>query len=98
MGDARPPARGSEVEDAAVVAALRRGDRATLVGLVERWSGGMFRLALVYVGDRGAAEDVVQDAWIAVLQGIDRFEGRASLKTWVFRLVTYRAATRAARE
>ncbi len=58
----------------------------------------MLRLALVYVRDRAAAEEVVQDAWIGVLEGIGRFEGRSSLKTWVFRILTNRAMTSGVRE
>jgi RNA polymerase sigma-70 factor (ECF subfamily) len=98
MAEGRPAARAGGADDAALVAALRRGDRQVIVELIERWSNPMLRLALVYVGDRAAAEDVVQDAWIAVLQGIGGFEGRASLKTWVFRTVANRATTRATRE
>jgi RNA polymerase sigma-70 factor (ECF subfamily) len=98
VAGARSAVGAAEADDAAIVAALRRGDRPALVELVERWSTPMLRLALVYVHDRAAAEDVVQEAWIGVLMGIGRFEGRASLKTWVFRLVANRATTRAARE
>jgi RNA polymerase sigma-70 factor, ECF subfamily len=98
VAESRSAVRPGEADDAALVAALRRGDREATVELIERWSNPMLRLAQVYVHDRAAAEDVVQDAWIGVLKGIDRFEGRASLKTWVFRLVTNRATTRAARE
>lgn len=58
----------------------------------------MLRLANFYVPDRMAAEDVVQDTWLGVLQGIHRFEGRASLKTWIFRILTNRAKTRRQRE
>jgi RNA polymerase sigma-70 factor (ECF subfamily) len=82
----------------AVVAALRRGEEDTIADLVESWSNAMLRLALAYVNDRAVAEEVVQDAWIGVLEGIDRFEGRASLKTWVFRILANRAKTRAVRE
>lgn len=81
-----------------LVAALRRGDRTAMVELIERWSTPMHRLARVYVHDPATAEDVVQEAWIGVLEGIDRFEGRASLKTWIFRVVANRAASRATRE
>jgi RNA polymerase sigma-70 factor (ECF subfamily) len=55
-------------------------------------------LAAIYVSDRAVAEEVVQETWIAVLQGIDRFEGRSSLKTWIFHILTNRAKTRAQRE
>jgi RNA polymerase sigma-70 factor (ECF subfamily) len=58
----------------------------------------MLRLAMVHVGDRAVAEEVVQDAWLGVLGQLDRFEGRSSLKTWVLRIVSNRAKTRAVRE
>jgi RNA polymerase sigma-70 factor, ECF subfamily len=58
----------------------------------------MLRLAQLIVGRRGLAEDVVQETWIAVLAGIDRFQGRSSLKTWVFRILVNTAKTRATRE
>jgi RNA polymerase sigma-70 factor (ECF subfamily) len=98
VAGSRSAVRAGEADDAVLVAALRCGDRKAIVELIERWSTPMLRLALVYVHDRTAAEDVVQDAWIGVLSGIHRFEGRASLKTWVFRLVANRATTRAMRE
>lgn len=98
MAERRSAVHADGADDAALVAALRRGDRKVTVELIERWSSPMLRLALVYVSDRAAAEDVVQEAWIGILQGIGRFEGRASLKTWVFRMVTNRAMTRATRE
>jgi RNA polymerase sigma-70 factor, ECF subfamily len=85
-------------DDAAVVVALRRGDEATFVALVERYHGALVRVAMLYVGDRGAAEDVAQETWLGVVEGIDRFEGRSSLKTWIFRILINRAKTRAERE
>jgi RNA polymerase sigma-70 factor (ECF subfamily) len=61
-------------------------------------SAGMRRFALSIVRNAAVADEVVQEAWLAVLRGIDRFEGRASLKTWIFRIVANTAATRAERE
>jgi len=58
----------------------------------------MIRIALMYVKDQAVAEDVVQETWIGVLRGLDRFEGRSSLKTWIFTILTNRAKTRAQRE
>ncbi|MFI5233743.1 MAG: RNA polymerase sigma factor [Gemmatimonadales bacterium] len=58
----------------------------------------MLRLALVHHPSRAVAEEIVQDTWLAVIQGIDRFEGRASFKTWLFRILVNRAHTRAERE
>src|SRR3712207_6859800 len=59
----------------------------TLFRSVRRHNGAMLRLALAHVGDRAVAEDVVQEAWQALVEGIDRFEGRSSLKTWLLHVV-----------
>ena len=85
-------------EERELLEALRRGDEAAFVRLVETLHGSMLRLAIVHVGDRAVAEEVVQEAWLGVLQQLDRFEGRSSLKTWVLRIVSNRAKTRAVRE
>ncbi len=85
-------------EDARLVAALRAGDERAFVTLIERDQSSLIRLAMLYVPNRPAAEDVVQETWLGVLQGIDRFEARASLKTWLFRILTNRAKRRGARE
>jgi RNA polymerase sigma-70 factor, ECF subfamily len=91
-------ARASESEDARLVAALRAGDEAVFVALVRKHHSLMLRVARGYVRDPRVAEEVVQETWIALLEGIDRFEGRASLKTWLFRVLVKRAVTRALRE
>jgi RNA polymerase sigma-70 factor (ECF subfamily) len=85
-------------EERELLEALRRGDEAAFVRLVATLHGSMLGLAMVHVGDRAVAEEVVQDAWLGVLQQLDRFEGRSSLKTWVLRIVSNRAKTRAVRE
>jgi RNA polymerase sigma-70 factor, ECF subfamily len=85
-------------DDDELVSALRRGDEATFAVLVDAWSPGLMRMAQMFVRDRAVAEEVVQETWIAVLRGIDRFEGRSSLKTWVYRIVMNTAKTRARRE
>jgi RNA polymerase sigma-70 factor (ECF subfamily) len=85
-------------DDNELVAALKRGDEATFATLVDAWSPGLMRMAQMFVRDRAVAEEVVQETWIAVLRGIDRFEGRSSLKTWVYRIVMNTAKTRAQRE
>jgi RNA polymerase sigma-70 factor (ECF subfamily) len=82
----------------ALVDGLRDGDEAAFVALVERYGGAMLRLAELYVRSRAIAEEVVQEAWLGVLKGSGRFEGRSSLKTWIFRIVANKAKTRAARE
>lgn len=66
--------------------------------LVDRHGSSMRRFALGFVRSPAVADDVVQDAWLAVLRGIDRFEARSSLKTWIFRIVANTAITRARRE
>jgi len=66
--------------------------------LVERYSPSMLRIASLYTPSRAVAEDVVQETWLGVIQGLDRFEGRSSLKTWIFRILTNRAKTRGQRE
>jgi RNA polymerase sigma-70 factor, ECF subfamily len=84
--------------DEQILAALKRGDETAFVRLVEQHQGLMLRVALRYVRTRAVAEEVVQETWVAVLHGLDRFEARASLKTWIFRILTNRAITRAERE
>jgi len=66
--------------------------------LIDSYGPTMLRVAQMYVRDRGTAEEVVQETWLAVLNGIDRFEGRSSLKTWLFRILTNRAKTRGERD
>lgn len=85
-------------EDAGLVEGLRRGDEAAFAALIRMYGAGMLRVAEMYVASRAVAEEVVQDAWLGVLRGIDRFEGRSSLKTWLFRIVANTAKTRGIRE
>jgi len=85
-------------EDGALVAALRRGDADVFAAVVDRHSPAMIRVAMAYVPSRAAAEEAVQEAWIGVMRGIDGFEGRASLKTWIFRILTNVAMRSGARE
>jgi len=83
---------------AEVVAALRAGDERVFEALVAELGPSMLRIARMYVSSRAVAEEVVQEAWLGVLSGIGRFEGRSSLKTWIFRILTNRAKTRGERE
>lgn len=84
--------------DDQVVAALRVGDERTFRLLLGAWSPGLIRTARSYVANAESAEDVVQDTWLAVLRGIDRFEARSSLRTWVYRILINRAKSRGVRE
>ena len=85
-------------DEGALVEALRRGDERAFADLVRRHRAAMLAVAGMYVRDRAVAEEVVQETWLAVLNGIDRFEGRSTLKTWIFRILANRARTRAVRE
>jgi RNA polymerase sigma-70 factor, ECF subfamily len=84
--------------DLALVERLRARDETAFAELVDRYGATMLRVARMHVRDRQVAEEVVQETWLAVLDGIDRFEGRSSLKTWLFTILTNRAKTRATRE
>src|SRR5919204_372817 len=76
----------------------RRRDEKAFMELVERYGPAMLRVARSFVRTAAAAEEVVQDTWLGVLRGIDRFEGRSSLKTWIFRILVNTAKTRGVRE
>jgi RNA polymerase sigma-70 factor (ECF subfamily) len=85
-------------DESTLVAALRRGDERAFMELVDAYTPGMRRLARTFVRTQAVADEVVQEAWLGVLRGLDRFEGRASLKTWIYRIVANVARTRAVRE
>src|SRR4051812_45525750 len=87
-----------EDRDAELLTRLRAGDEAAFMELVDRYGPLMLRIAMSHVPTRAIAEDVVGEAWLGVLQGLDRFEGRSSLKTWILRIVANRARTRGVRE
>jgi RNA polymerase sigma-70 factor, ECF subfamily len=87
--------RGS---DADLVARLRNGDEAAFAGLIDAYSAPLLRLAVTFVQSHAVAEEVVQETWMAVVTGIGRFEGRSSVKTWLFKILTNKAKTRALRE
>ncbi|WP_283133211.1 RNA polymerase sigma factor [Rhizohabitans arisaemae] len=84
--------------DEAVVARLREGDESMFARLLDLWSPGMLRVARAHVSTRESAEEVVQESWLSVVRGIDSFEGRSSLKTWVFRILANTAKNRGRRE
>jgi RNA polymerase sigma-70 factor, ECF subfamily len=85
-------------EDVRLVEALRSGNESAFVSLIDMYHSLLLRLAMIFVPSQAVAEEVVQETWMGVLQGLDRFEGRSSLKTWIFRILTNRAKTRAQRE
>jgi RNA polymerase sigma-70 factor (ECF subfamily) len=84
--------------EAEFVERLRAGDESAFASLVDQHYGSMLHVARSFVASNEAAEDVVQEAFLAVIQGIGRFEGRSSLKTWMFRILVNRAQTRGERE
>jgi RNA polymerase sigma-70 factor, ECF subfamily len=85
-------------EEAPLVERLLAGDEEAFARLVGAHHASMVRLALTFVTDRGAAEEVVQETWLGVLKGLPAFEGRASLKTWIYRILVNRARTRGIRD
>jgi RNA polymerase sigma-70 factor, ECF subfamily len=88
----------SHAEERTLLAALRSGDETAFAALVDAHGPAMRRVALTFVRSGAVADEVVQEAWLGVLRGIDRFEGRSSLKTWLYRIVANTARTRAVRE
>jgi RNA polymerase sigma-70 factor (ECF subfamily) len=86
------------VDEREQLAALRAGDERAFAALVDEHGAAMLRVAGLYVRDRAAAEEAVQEAWLGVLKGIERFEGRASLRTWLLRIVANVARTKGVRE
>jgi RNA polymerase sigma-70 factor, ECF subfamily len=86
------------LDDAALLERLRAGDEAAFRDLVTRMHRGLVRVALAFVGSAAAAEEVVQETWLAVVTQLDRFEGRSSLRTWIGTILTNRARTRGVRD
>jgi RNA polymerase sigma-70 factor, ECF subfamily len=85
-------------DDVELVARLRSGDEDAFVDLVDRYHTSLLRLANTFVPSHSVAEEVVQETWLGVVRGIDRFEGRSSLKTWLFRILINRARSAGVRE
>jgi len=88
----------SPAADSELVGALRAGDPDAFAAVVRRWRSPMLALALRHVRGRALAEDVVQETWLCVVRGLPGFEGRSSLRTWVFAILANRARSRAVRE
>ena len=102
---ARTPASGGmsvdtrvAARDASLLAALRAGDEDAFAALVTRYHASLKRVARAYVSSDAVAEEVVQETWLAVIRGLDRFEQRATIKTWLFHILTNQAKTRGVRE
>jgi RNA polymerase sigma-70 factor (ECF subfamily) len=89
---------GAPDSDEALLVRLRAGDESAFLVLVTRYNGSLLRVARTFVPNDAVAEEVVQDTWIGVVRGIDRFEGRSSFKTWLFRILVNRARTSGVRE
>jgi RNA polymerase sigma-70 factor, ECF subfamily len=81
----------SILDEVELLARLRAGDEDAFAVLVDRHHAGMVRLAMTHVRSRAVAEEVAQDAWMGMLRGLDGFEGRSSLRTWLYRIVVNRA-------
>ena len=90
--------RLASAEDLALVERLKAGDEAAFAMLVRRHQAQMLRVARMYVSSQAVAEEVVGEAWLGILEGLDRFEGRSSLRTWMYRILTNIAKTRGQRE
>src|SRR5215213_220057 len=86
------------VETTELLDRLRAGDEAAFATVVERYHAPLLRFAMTMVPSRAVAEEVVQDTWLGVVKGIERFEGRSSLQTWLFRILANRARTTGVRE
>jgi RNA polymerase sigma-70 factor, ECF subfamily len=95
-----PPAKTSSAakNESLLIARLKKGDERALAELVKKRHGALIRMAMNYVADREAAEEVVQETWIAVIDGIHRFEGRSSLNTWIYSILIHKGKDRGVRE
>ena len=88
----------SAMDEAHLITLLRSGNEVAFASLIERYHAPMLRLARVYVSANAIAEEVVQEAWLGVFRGLHQFKEQSSLKTWIFRILTNCAKTRAQRE
>jgi len=98
MPDHRSATASGLATEEELLAALRRGDENAFASLIEKHNAMLMRMAMIYVRDRSVAEDVVQETWIGFLESLTRFEGRASLKTWIFRILINSAKKRLRRD
>ena len=95
---ARPAVGAFDGNESLLVAALRRREEAAFAALVKRYHSLMLRVAYAQLNDVAAGEDVVQETWLSVIKGIDSFQGRSSLRTWMFRILTHHASARLERD
>ena len=85
-------------DERVLVDGLRKGDEAAFSWLFDRYDGALRRLARTYVSTAASADEVVGETWLAVIEGIDRFEGRSSVSTWIYRILANIARSRGVRE
>jgi RNA polymerase sigma-70 factor (ECF subfamily) len=97
-GVPRPVPGAVEADETLLVTALRCREEAAFVALVRRYHSLMLRVAYAQLNDEAAAEEVVQETWLAVIKGIGSFAGRSSLRTWMFRILTHQASARRGRD
>src|SRR5215475_3681749 len=90
--------QGMTKDEKQLIARLRKGDEGAFDELVSKHHGALIRMAMGHVSDRDVAEEVVQDTWMAVIESLDRFEGRSSLRTWIFGILIHKAKDRGVRE
>jgi len=95
---ATSPGSSLSQEERSLIGRLRTGDEGAFDVLVNKHHSGLIRMALGHVADREVAEEVVQDTWMAVIEGLARFEGRSSLRTWIFGILIHKAKDRGVRE
>lgn len=91
-------AKETKLDEMALVNLLRQWDETAFAQLIEQYHAALVRLASIYLRDTKTAEEVAQETWLAVLQGLEQFEDRSSLKTWIFTILTNKAKTRGQRE
>jgi RNA polymerase sigma-70 factor (ECF subfamily) len=93
-----PGLKTSDTADTSLVDRLRAGDADAFAEIVRAWSPMMLRVARTYVSTDASAQEVVQDAWLAMIRGLDRFEGRSSLRTWMLAILSNLGRSRGVRE
>ena len=98
MANASGAGQSAAYDELSLIEALRRGDEDAFGRLVDQYHASLRRVARLYVSNRAVVDEVVQDTWMGVIQGVWAFEGRSSLRTWIFRILINRAKTRAVRE